>query len=257
MARPGLAIGGIALIVAGAAIGLGWWWPSTSEATAQVSEPVQRVRIASDSGSVHIRTADVRESTVVQRFDYRWGEPSQSYSVEGNELVLADCGNWCSVDYDVVVPMGTAVTGHADSGAVVLTGVASADVSADSGNVEVRNVPGPVTVQASSGDITLADIGDAVKATANSGHITGTGIKGRVEADADSGDVELTMAAAQEVRAQADSGNVEVTVPTGSYRVEGTSDSGNRDISIPTGGSAASVLLQLDTDSGDVTVRQA
>lgn len=257
MARPGLAIGGIALIVAGAAIGFGWWWPSTSEATAQVDSKIQRVRLASDSGNVHIRTADVRQSTVVQRFDYRWGEPDQSYSVNGDELVLADCGNWCSVDYDVVVPFGTTVSGDADSGEIVLAGVASANVTADSGSVDVRNVAGPVTVQVSSGNVRLADLGDAVKVVANSGSITGTGLKGRVEAEADSGDIELTMAAAQEVKAHADSGEVEVTVPPGAYRVEGNSDSGNRDISIPTGGSGATVLLQLDTDSGDVTVRQA
>ncbi|AXB46406.1 DUF4097 family beta strand repeat-containing protein [Amycolatopsis albispora] len=257
MGRPGLAIGGIALIVAGAAIGFGWWWPSTSEATAQVDQRIQRVRLAVDSGDVHIRAADVQQSTVVQRFDYRWGEPEQSYSVDGEDLVLADCGNWCSVDYDVVVPFGTTVSGDTDSGELVLTGVAAADVTADSGSVDVRDVPGAVTVQVSSGDVTLAGIGDAVKVVANSGAVQGTGLRGRVDAQADSGDIELVMAAAQEVRAQADSGSVEVTVPPGSYRVDGDTDSGSRDISIPTGGGGTSVLLQLDTDSGDVTVRQA
>ncbi|MGC7093432.1 DUF4097 family beta strand repeat-containing protein [Amycolatopsis lurida] len=257
MARPGLAIGGIALIVAGAAIGFGWWWPSTSEATAQVTERIQRVRLDSDSGNVHIRTADVQQSTVVQRFDYRWGEPDQSYSVDGDELVLADCGSWCSVDYDVIVPLGTTVSGDADSGEIVLAGVAAADVTADSGSVDVRDVPGPVTVRVSSGDVRLADLGGAVNVVANSGKISGTGLKGRVEAQADSGDVELAMAAPQEVKARADSGEVEVTVPPGAYRVEGDTDSGNRNISIPAGGGGATVLLQLDTDSGDVTVRQA
>ncbi|MBN6035791.1 DUF4097 family beta strand repeat-containing protein [Amycolatopsis sp. 195334CR] len=257
MARPGLAIGGIALIVAGAAIGFGWWWPSTSEATAQVDTKIQRVRLASDSGSVHVRAADVQQSTVVQRFDYRWGEPDQSYSVNGDELVLADCGNWCSVDYDVVVPFGTTVSGDADSGEIVLTGVASADVTADSGSVDVRNVAGPVTVQVSSGNVTLADLGSTAKVVANSGKISGTGLKGSVDAQADSGDIELVMAAAQEVKAHADSGEVEVTVPPGTYRVEGDTDSGSRDISIPTGGGGTAVLLQLNTESGDVTVRQA
>ncbi|RZQ65180.1 DUF4097 family beta strand repeat-containing protein [Amycolatopsis suaedae] len=255
MARPALAVGGVVLIAAGVALGLGWWWPSDEERTGEV-DAVKTVRIDNDSGTVSVRAADVQRTTVVQKIDYRWGSPSDSYRVNGGELVLADCGWWCSVDYEVVVPRGTTVTGENDSGDVSLDGVASVDVSVDSGNLDVRNIAGPVKADASSGDVTLSGIGGDLEAKANSGAISGDGLRGRVNAEADSGDISLTLANPQNVRAHADSGNVEVAVPAGSYRVIGDSDSGERQIGIATAPNAQ-FELDLGTDSGDVLVRTA
>jgi hypothetical protein len=238
MARPILALGGIALIGLGVVVAGGFFLDSHSDAEAQITQQVRSVKIQTGSGSVNLSTGDVQATTVHQRFSYHLNKPGDAYKLDGDELVLADCGWNCSVDYDVVVPKGAIVTGNANSGDIAIDGVASADVSADSGSVNIHNVAGAVTAKADSGDIT-AD-----------------GLRGQVDAQADSGTVKLTLDVAQDVHARVNSGDIELTVPRDSYRVEGGTDSGNRNIGITTD-SAAARLLELNTDSGDVTVRAA
>ena len=237
MARPGLAIGGLVLIGVGVVMAFGAFSDSDIERQNQFTEQVRSVRIDNDS-SVSIRAGDVTTTTVHQRVSYRWNEPGETVRVDGDQLVLAGCGWNCDVKYEVVVPKGTTVTGKVDSGDVELDGVASADVSADSGDVELNG------------------IGQDVMARADSGNITGDGLRGKVDAQVSSGSVKLRLDVAQDVVARADSGNVELTVPQDRYRVEGATDSGSRDIGVTTD-SAATKLLRVDSDSGDVTVRAA
>lgn len=239
MGRTGLAVGGVVLIGVGVAVAFGWLWPSTAEATAEVTQRVDTVDVASDAGDVIIRAADVEATTVRQLFRYRWDQPGDAYSVQGATLVLGECPDWgCSVDYEVLVPRGATVTGHVDSGDLTIEGVASADVGADSGDIDVRDVAGPVTVGLDSGSF------------------TGAGLRGDVRAEVKSGDVEVTLAEPGDVRASADSGDVRLAVPEGDYRVEGDTDSGDRDVQIPQDPAAGNVL-DLVTDSGDVTVARA
>lgn len=235
MARAGLALGGVALIGAGVAIGLGWWWTSTAEATERISEDVHTVKIANDSGDVTIRAGKVPETTVRQHFEYSWGEPEQGYSLSGATLVLGDCGAWCSVDYTVTVPLGTGVTGSLDSGDLRITGVASVDVAVDSGDVRISEVSGPVAIDTDSGDVRL------------------TGIAGPVRAQVDSGDLTITLTEPADVHAEVDSGDVELTVPRTRYHVLGSTDSGDRDIDVPRD-PGSRYELELSTDSGDVSV---
>jgi hypothetical protein len=238
MARPLLALGGIALIGIGIVVAGGFFLDSHEDSDASLSQVVRSVKIDTDSGSVHLRTGDVQTTTVHQSISYHWKKPGESYRLDGDQLVLADCGWNCSVDYDVVVPKGATVIGQADSGDITIDGLASADVRADSGSVNIHNVAGPVTAKADSGDV----IGD--------------GLRGKVDAETDSGSVKLTLEVPQDVRAHADSGDVELVVPRDKYRVEGSSDSGDRNIGIDADSSAARTL-DLTTDSGDVTVRAA
>ncbi|MDT7726905.1 MAG: hypothetical protein QOI21_3481 [Actinomycetota bacterium] len=256
MARPVLAIGGLALIGIGVVMAFGAFSETKVERPNEFTEQIRSVRVDNNDSSVSIRAADVTTTTVHQRFSYRWNEPGTSVHVEGDQLVLSGCGWNCDVAYDVVVPRGTTVSGKVDSGDLVLDGVASADVNADSGDVKIRNVAGTVSAKANSGNVELSGIGQDVTARADSGNITGDGLRGKVDAQVSSGSVTLRLDVAQDVVARVDSGNVELTVPQDRYRVEGGTDSGNRDIGITTD-SSATKLLRLDTDSGDVTVRAA
>ncbi|WP_158879445.1 DUF4097 family beta strand repeat-containing protein [Amycolatopsis anabasis] len=256
MARPALAIGGIALIGVGVVMALGWWWPSSATAEGQVDQQIRAVRLESDSGNVAIRVADVRSATVKQTFDYRWTKPGDSYRIEGDQLVLADCGWNCSVDYDVVVPRGVRVLGKADSGDISIEGADSVDVRADSGAIKVREIAGEVKAKADSGDIELSGVGQDVTVQASSGTVRGDRLRGKVDAEVDSGDIVLSLLVAQNVRAQADSGSIELNVPNDRYLVKGDTDSGSRTIGVPEEPSAAHVL-DLSTDSGDVTVKAA
>lgn len=218
MTRTARAIAGIALIGAGAAIATGWWWPSTAEAREDVREEISAVEIDSDSGDVRIRAANVETTTVNQRLRYTWSQPDRAFTVDDGTLVLEDCGWNCTVDYEVVVPLGTDVRGEANSGDITLDGVAGVDVNANSGDVSVRNVDAAIKVEANSGDI------------------------------------ELRLEAPGEVTAEANSGDIRLTVPRADYRITGSSNSGDRTISVPTDPGSQHVL-DLETNSGDVVVR--
>jgi hypothetical protein len=252
MGRAWLAIGGVAMIGIGVSFAFGLWSYATAQATDEV-DGVRRVLIDNGSGDVAIRVGDVRSATVHQRFEYRWGEPDESVSVDGGTLLLGDCGSWCSVDYDVVVPAGTEVHGEVQSGDLELVGVASAEIHASSDDVTIRQVEGPVRVVASSGDVRLSDIGGRVDAEVSSGDLTGDGLRGPVDAHASSGDITLVLTVPQSVTADASSGDIELTVPDEQYRVEGESDSGDRDISVDQSRDAAHTL-RLDASSGNVSV---
>ncbi|PRX47539.1 putative adhesin [Prauserella shujinwangii] len=238
MGRAGLAIGGVALIAVGAAIAFGWLWPSTAEATDTVDDPIRDVRIDNESGNVTIRAGDVERTVVRQTYSYRWDRPDAAFAVDGQTLVLNGCDWFCSVSYDVTVPRGTAVRGEVSSGDVTLEGVGAVDVDASSGDVRVVDVSEPVRVDVSSGDV------------------HGAGLRGDVQVEANSGRIDLRLAEEGTVRAHANSGDIEVAVPDGEYRVEGESNSGDREVQIPQD-PAAPNLLELSTNSGDVTVLPA
>lgn len=236
MSRSGRAIAGVVLIGVGVAVGTGWWWPSTAEATAEVREPVRAVEVDADSGDVTVRAEDVDTTTVRQRFDYTWNTPDDAFEVDDGTLTLSDCGWNCTVAYEVVVPLGTTVHGEVDSANLTLHGVSDVDVRAD------------------SGDIILRDIDGTVRAEADSGDVHGEGLRGEVEASADSGNVQLQLDVPADVTAEADSGDIELTVPAADYRVDGETDSGSRDIDVRQDPDAP-YTLRLDSDSGDVVAR--
>jgi len=256
MARPLLALGGIVLIGVGVATAFGWGLGSRFENDHTVSETVRSVKLEGNSGSVKIRTGS-GQPTVRETIHYNWrSKPSGAfYRVEGDQLVLADCGNNCTVDFDVIVPAGVPVTGKLDSGDLDIAGMSSVDVQADSGQARVEDVSGAVKLRLDSGSINLRNVGE-VQLHSDSGSITGADVRGPVDATSSSGSVELKLTQENDVKVQADSGSIDVKVPGGPYRVEGNSDSGHREIDVPADGSARHVL-DLNSDSGSVTVRAA
>jgi hypothetical protein len=255
MARPLLALGGIVLIGVGVAIALGWGLGSSVMRDATVSQPIRGVKLAAGSGDVKIRVG-TGAVTVHQKLHYNFrSAPDDAFRVEGDQLVLGDCGRSCTADFEVVVPAGVPVTGSISSGGVDITGVPSVDVSANSGDAKVENVAGLVKLTLDSGSIDLRDVG-GVQAHSDSGHVDGDGLRGPVDVSADSGSVKLTLAEPSDVKVKADSGSVDVRVPDGSYRVIGGSDSGSRSIDIPQNSSGAKTL-DLNTSSGSVSVKAA
>lgn len=253
--RPKLAIAGVSFIVVGLAVGLGWWWPERAEATANLRAQVHKVRIDNSSGDIDIRVGDTTSTRVRQVFEYNWSKPGDAYSMDGDTLVLGDCGWSCSVDYQVIVPRGTKVSGGTSSGGIEINGVAAVNVRASSGALEVRDVNGPVRADVNSGDIDLARVRGDITLYADSGDITGTGLDGKVSAETSSGDIELTMASQRDVRAMASSGDVTVRVP-GTYRVNAHASSGEEQVDIPTDPSAAHTL-DLTVSSGDIEVQRS
>ncbi|MEV6895899.1 DUF4097 family beta strand repeat-containing protein [Amycolatopsis sp. NPDC051372] len=257
MARPLLALGGVVLIGVGVAIALGWGLGSTVERSATVSQQIRGVKLDANSGDIRIRTGSGPIS-VHQKLHYNFrGEPGDAFRVEGDQLVLGDCGRNCTADFDVVVPAGLPVTGQSDSGSLDVTGVASVDVTADSGHARVADVAGLVNLRLDSGSIDLQNVGP-VQLHSESGHVKADGVRGPVDVSADSGSVELALTTPNDVKVHADSGSVDVRVPDGSYRVIGDTDSGHRTVQIPTSNNAGETkTLDLNTSSGSVTVKAA
>lgn len=238
-----------------------------------VPQRITKVQV-DGAGDLRVRVGDT--ASVHRVVHYAENDPGKAtWRVQGDTLVLEDCHHAdCSVDYDVVVPQGTTITGEVGSGSVDLDGLAdvnfqahsgdatirdvsgSVNIAANSGSVTVENVAGAVAVSADSGDVHLTNLAAAVTASASSGRVEGSGLGGPVKLEADSGAISVRMAAVQDVTAHAGSGAVDVTVPQGSYRVRTDTGSGDVDSGVPDDG-AGQHVLDLRSGSGDISVRYA
>jgi hypothetical protein len=239
--------------------------------TADITQQVAAVRIDNGSGAVRIRvgaTASVRRTVY-----YRDDKPGQTHRVDGDTLVLEDCDRRnCSIDYDVTLPAAAKVMGEVGSGEVEVVGMAEVGVSAGSGDVRVRDVPGPVTVNvssgraelvglgqsavvdASSGDVSVTDVKGDLTVLSRSGEVNAVGVGGKTSVESSSGDVRVDMAVPQSVKVVANSGGIRLTVPRGQlYRADVSTSSGDRRVSVDTD-PQSQYVLNLEASSGDIEV---
>lgn len=227
---------GITVVAGGLLLGACDWGFANEEFTdsTSLSGPVSEVRFANDSGGVTITTGDKLE--VRRKVGYRDTKPGRTFRMDGGALVLGNCPERdCWVSYDVTVPEGTRVSGHLDSGDIEVTGVTSANVEAESGNVTVRDVDGKVNARTQSGNVELSGIGDAV--------VTGT----------ESGNVTVGLGEPASVTASTSSGNIDVTVPRGDYQVDIQADKATNDLGDATSGPS----IDLRTENGNVKLMPA
>lgn len=202
----------------------------------ELGQEITEVRFTNDSGNVRISVGDTTE--VARTVKYDEDKPGKTHRVENGALIVEECPvRNCSIDYELTVPAGTKVSGHVDSGNVEVTGVATANVEAESGDITVRDVAGEVNASVQSGTVDL------------------TGIGGAVVAGAESGDVTVGLTAVRSVFVETQSGNVEVTVPSGKYHVTASTESGNLDNDL--GDDPSGEPIQVSAQSGDVTIRAA
>lgn len=261
-----------------------------------VAEKFTSVKVRTGSGDVSIRyVPGLAETQIHRNVEHtKDNKPTGvAHRIEGDALVLEDCGNNCSIDYEVRVG-SAAITVQGDdvgSGDAAFDGLASIDYRNGSGNFEARNITGNVQITSGSGDIDVSNVtGDvrvktgsgkfeaskvkgsvtanlgsgnitldqlAGKAIVNtgSGNISGTAIDNDVVADAHSGDVELTFASPRAARVDSDSGDITVHAPGsgGPYKVTVEVGSGESRVDVPTD-PAAKYELKLTAGSGDVKV---
>lgn len=251
--RPWLAIGGIVLVGAGVVIALGPLDVTREQHRTTLDEDVRRIELDTGSGDVVIRTGDVDRVTVVEQVSQRWGDPEPAHEAADGVLALRECGAWCAVDHEVVVPRGIAVSGGLGSGSLRVDGASALDVEAGSGDVRVADVSGDARVDVGSGDAEFTGVEGTLTAETGSGSVTGRGLRGAVDAEAGSGALDLELAEPADVTASAGSGDVRLAVPRGDYRVEGESGSGDRSVGDP-GDPGARHVLTVESDSGDVTL---
>ena len=256
----GRIIGG-GLVVVGLALAVWGFADREVNDTSTTEQKITQVELRTGSGDVRIETGDTTTTTIEEHREFWLLNGGKAHRIENGKLILeGDCGWQCSASYVVTVPAGVSVTGRSSSGDVVLEGVKDIDLEASSGNVTATGSTGSVSLDLSSGDAVVAGASGAVDLRASSGDITATDLRGGpIKADASSGDIELTLQKPMSVTAEAASGNIDlhVPVPAGtSYKIDGDSNSGEREIGVPTD-PASSIVLDLNTKSGDVTVTNA
>jgi hypothetical protein len=236
---------------------------------------VTEINVNTGSGSVKVRPGGGQSVVVRRHIWYGAKRPGQTSSIDGTTLKVTGCTGNCSVDYDITAPAGVKITGGSGSGDIDVMNVSTVSVKLGSGDVQVHHATGSVSAETDSGDIhvvdvqgaastrtgsgdvTLTDVAGDVLVDTSSGDLNGTGLRGRTIAHAGSGDLTLRMSDAQDVTAKTGSGDLVVTVPSGQhFRVDASTGSGDKhvDLSNDTG---ADHHLDLQTGSGDLTVRTA
>ncbi|WP_406041896.1 DUF4097 domain-containing protein [Micromonospora sp. NBC_00898] len=218
---------------------------------------ITRITVLPGSGDVTVRASGTAAEVRIKRMlRYQGGQPDARYEIKGDELVLdADCGNRCSVSYEVTAPEGVTVRGETGAGNVELTRVGPVEMKVGSGDIRVTGAAGPVRAETGSGNIEVVDVAGRVELRASSGDISARRLGDQVDAEASSGNVTVELDRPASARVHASSGDVELTVPAGRYRVRSSTGSGDADLGVaddPT----ASLLLDVGTGSGNVTLSQ-
>ncbi|MER7335569.1 MULTISPECIES: DUF4097 family beta strand repeat-containing protein [unclassified Micromonospora] len=236
---------------------------------------ISAIRVLPGAGDVTVRgtgtDGEVRIKRVVR---YHGDQPATTYEIDGAELVLdTDCGDDCSVSYDVTAPEGVSVTGETGSGDVQLSKVGPVGIRVGSGNVRVTGADGPVRAETSSGDVKVIGAAGAVAVTTGSGNIdvddaravvtlqTGSGnITGRrldagVDAETGSGNITVELTKAASARTHTGSGDIKLVVPTGRYQVRSEVGGGDAQLGV-THDPTASLVLDISTGGGNQTVTQ-
>jgi len=218
---------------------------------------VSDIRIERGSGNVRIRADDAVNGVDVRRsVRYRSDEaPKESARIEGSTLTLdLDCGNDCSVSYEVRLPRGANVRGENGSGNIELDGVGAVVVRVDSGIIDLDGASGAAVLDAGSGNIAIRRVAGTVEATTDSGNIEGRDLGGpAIRIAAGSGNIDLDYAGTGSLEARTDSGNITVRVPDGACRVSADADSGKTTVGVTTI-SAGTCTVSAHAGSGNVTI---
>lgn len=205
-----------------------------------LTDRIDAVQFDTMSGNIVIAGVEgLDEVTVHREVRHRFGGPDgDTHRVEGGALHLEGCGWQCSVDYEVEVPVGTAVSGHTTNGRIELT---------DLGDIDVRTT---------NGRVTLVDIDGGVTARSSNGRIDAEGLRGGdVNVRTSNGKIALGLDEQENVRARTSNGSIEVTVPDGDYQVEletsngkTTNELGHR--------AGANLLIDLQTSNGSIHLKR-
>lgn len=151
----------------------------------------------------------------------------------------SDDDNWIrlgpgpTMDVEVVVPGGLPVT----------------RATANTGDLRIRDVDGPTTVETNTGDVDAADIRGDLSAETDTGDQEIDGVDGTVSARADTGDVTVRQSTAVD-RVRTDTGDVEAEIPSLSGDAEVETDTGDVSLALSRELDAA---VTVSTNAGDIT----
>ncbi|MET7709663.1 DUF4097 family beta strand repeat-containing protein [Micromonospora sp. NPDC005413] len=218
---------------------------------------ITSIKVLPGAGDVIVRgSGTAGEARIKRVVRYQGGQPEARYEIKGSELVLdTDCGDRCSISYEVAVPEGVTLQGESGSGDVELSRVGAVDLRLGSGDVRISGASGAVGVETGSGNIEVSEASGAVRLRAGSGDVTARRLGGAVDAEAGSGNVTVELDKPASARAHASSGDVTMLVPAGRYKVRSSTGSGDARITV-TDDPTATDVLDGSAGSGNVTISQ-
>ena len=259
VALAGLLMPILTLVAGAALIGGGFWawsrWiePETIETTtAAFTEPIQRIEVTSDSGSIEVAAGE--EDVHLERVSrFRANRPIVTEEVVNGVLQIEVlCPNElffssCSVDYQVTAPASVELVVDSGSGDLNARGlIGGVNLATSSGSIEVEGVSGETALETGSGDIRGRDLDvPALTATTSSGSIEIYGEAGEASLETGSGDIRALDLTASALTAIASSGSIEVEGVAGETSLE----TGSGDIRSE---SLSTSALTANTSSGSV-----
>jgi hypothetical protein len=168
---------------------------------------------------------------------------------------------------EILTPEDTDIRALADSGDIRIEGVGGpVDCETDSGQIEVSFIGSEVRASTDSGGIRILGVKGAVDARTDSGRIEALEVAGTIDANTDSGSIQVSQTVVAPVCVHSDSGRIRVKLADGGgYTVRAKTDGGR--IELPVVGRARSSrhelegevrgggsVVDLETDSGDIEV---
>jgi hypothetical protein len=264
--RSGIAIGLVVLFASASAFAS--HSPQGSfERTLQVSGPVG-LEVLTRSGDITVRagssgSVSIRGKIYVSHDWFAHNREADVHQIEQNPPIRQD-GNSIhidyvnvhdiAVDYEITVPVNTAIRAHSGSGDQIIEGThGDIDLQTGSGDVKLANLSGEIRLQTGSGDVRAREVSGSVRGGAGSGDIeieetgpgdidlhTGSGsisargVQGGFHSETGSGDVtaEGTQSGTWEIHTG--SGNVHVRLPgNAAFDADISTSSGSVDIDSP------------------------
>ena len=205
------------------------------------SKEITRVDVSLDSSEIRVSTAEDETASVDYDVRYRGDtSPDVTTDVENGVLkVRLKCKWSCDGDFIVHVPAS-----------------AGANISVDSGNVEVDGLEGDAHISADSGNIRLRNMSGDLNLTVDSGNISGDASSLVCEAQADSGNIDLRFTDTPDaLQFQVDSGNIDIEVPEGAYDIRTSVDFGTERIRSLTIDQEAPSRIIAAADAGNITIQ--
>lgn len=181
------------------------------------------LRIEGRPGLTEVRvtgTACATSESLVRDVQLRAEKTGSTVRVEAI-LPTVTVGNSPVLDLTLEVPDSMLARVDDSSGDIEIRGIAGADVTDQSGEIELIDVTGPVRLDDQSGDILVRNAGsDVVVFRDQSGNIRIDGVKGTVTVNRDeSGEIEIMNVTGNVTIDEDESGSIEVRDVTGDFTV--------------------------------------
>jgi hypothetical protein len=251
--------GGWLITSAGVDRGPGPQYTATRVVT--VSQPVTTVDVQSYGASVQVTAGPVHRVRVSEAITYDPRDsrlPAVPQSVSNGILTLIEPSCDCSVGFTVTVPAGVGVAADTEGGALIVSGVAAANLNSGGGLVSAAGISGPLVVTTDGGPLTLNGLTGPLQADTGGGPLLAQDM-GSATATITTGGGAARIGfteAPDGLFVSTDGGPAALTLPGGPYALTARSYGGPEAVRIATG-PAAGRSITVTTGGGPLQIEPA